>query len=85
MKFMVEGTFKEAPTPEMMGLIPAEIARGRALQSEGVRVAIYVAADLSKSWQVFDTASEAALQDALATLPLTPYVSYRITPLEEES
>jgi muconolactone delta-isomerase len=85
MKYMVEGSFKEAPTPELMGLIPAEISRGRALQSEGVRVAIYVAADLSRSWQVYDTASEAELKDALATLPLSPYVDYRITPLEEQS
>ncbi len=83
MKYMVEGTFKEAPTPELMGLIPAEIARGNALQSDGLRVANYVAADLSKSWQVFDTASEAELREALATLPLSPYADYRVTPLEE--
>lgn len=81
MHFMVEGTLKQAHTEETLALIPAEVARGKALDAEGVRTALYVAADLSKAWQVYQLESQAELEQTLATFPLHPFISYTITPL----
>jgi muconolactone delta-isomerase len=84
MKYMVQGTPRQRPTAEVLALIPAEVAAGSALDRQGLRAALYVAADLSAAWQVFDAESEAAVRAVLATLPLTPYTDYRITPLAGE-
>jgi muconolactone delta-isomerase len=81
---MVQGTSRQRPTAETRALIPAEVAAGAALDRRGLRAALYVAADLSTAWQVFDAASEAEVRAALATLPLTPFVDYRITALAGE-
>jgi muconolactone delta-isomerase len=81
MRYMVQGTPRRAPTAETLALIPAEVAAGEALDRQGIRAALYVAADLSAAWQVFDAASEDEVRSALSTLPLTPYTDYRITPL----
>jgi len=87
MRYMVQGTPRQprqAPTAEMLALVPAEVAAGAELDRRGLRAALYVAADLSAAWQVFDADSEAAVRAALAALPLTPYTDYRITPLADE-
>jgi muconolactone delta-isomerase len=81
MKYMVQGTMRQSQTAETMALIPAEVAAGAALDQRGIRAALYVAADFSTAWQVFDADSEAEVREALSTLPLTPYTEYRITPL----
>ena len=81
MKFMVQGSMREPPTAEILALIPAETTAGEALDRQGRRVAFYFAADGSTAWQVYDVESEAALWEALSTLPMTPFVDYRVTAL----
>jgi muconolactone delta-isomerase len=85
MRFLVETTFKQLPTPEMLALIPAETAYGLELDAKGIRERLYVAADSSRAWQVFHTETQASLDAILAAFPLAPYVQTQITPLIDES
>lgn len=84
MRFMVESHFREPPTPEMLALIPAEIARGRELDAAGSRLKLYLAADQSGAWQIFQGETQAEVEAALATLPLHPYLQWKITPLTDD-
>ncbi len=81
MQFMVEGVLKHAHTDETRALIAPEIAHGNALEAEGVRERLFVAADFSRAWQIYNLDSPGAVQQVLATFPLHPYVDYTITPL----
>lgn len=83
MRFLVETAFTQAPTPEILALIPAESARGVELDQQGVRQALYVAADQSRAWQVLTGLTEVELNDVLESFPLHPYVRHTITPLSE--
>lgn len=81
MKFMVESTIKHAHTEETLALIPAEQARGQELDAQGVRHALYLAADYTKGWQVLEADSEAMLNAILESFPLYQFADHRITPL----
>ena len=81
MTFLVESQFTAVPTADILALIPAETARGAALDAEGVRLYLFVAADQSRAWQVYRADSLAELQQILATFPLHQYVTTTITPL----
>jgi muconolactone delta-isomerase len=83
MRFFVETKFKQAPTDEILGLIPAEIARGRELDAQGLRLQLLVAADRSSAWQVYQADSLATIQQAIESLPLHPFVTSTITPLAD--
>ena len=84
MRFMVEGTPRQTLDNEALALIPAETARGQEVQAQGLRTAIYVAADWSKAWQVYQVDSQEQLQQILASFPLHSFTEYRITPLAED-
>jgi muconolactone delta-isomerase len=85
MRFMVQSTPTQALTAETQALIPAESARGQTLDAQGVRLALYVAADFSGAWQVYQVDSLAALMSILESFPLHPYVQYKITPLVDDT
>jgi muconolactone delta-isomerase len=80
-RFMVEGALRGPHTPETLALIPAEVARGEELDRQGVRAGLYVAADLSRAWQVYDLPSVEAVEGVLATFPLHPHIEQTITRL----
>lgn len=82
-KFMVEAALRAPHTPETLALIPAEVARGEELDRQGVRTGLYVAADFSRAWQVYELPSAEAVERVLATFPLHPYVEETITPLHD--
>ena len=84
MKYLVETKFKGAPTPELLALIPAETARGKELDAQGVRLKLYIAADQSAAWQIFQGKSLAEVQDVVNSFPLAPYVMSTITALADE-
>jgi muconolactone delta-isomerase len=67
--FLVESQFTAVPTADILTLIPAESVRSAALDAEGVRLHLFVAADQSKAWQVYRADSLAELEQILATLP----------------
>ena len=83
MLFMVESRFAAAPTPEILALLPAEQARGRELDAQGVRRHLFVAADNSASWQVFEVQSREDLDPVLASYPFHSYMSENVTELGE--
>jgi muconolactone delta-isomerase len=83
MRFLVESHFAVAPTPEILALIPAETARGRELDAAGMRLHLFVAADMSGAWQVFDIESREELDRALESLPLHPYMTHKVTQLAD--
>lgn len=84
MRFLVESAFKQTPTQEILALIPAEIARGNELDAQGIRLKLYVAADQSRAWQVYQSDSQTAVQAAVESLPLHPYLNVTITALADD-
>jgi muconolactone delta-isomerase len=84
-RFMVEGALRGPLTPETLALIPAEVARGEEVERAGIRTGLYVAADLSRAWQVYDLPSVEEVERVLATFPLHPHLAQTITPLSQEA
>ena len=83
MRFLVETTFKQPPTEDVLALIPAEVEHGKILDAQGLREQLYVAADMSGAWQVYRGESLDAVRALVATFPLYPYLNTTITPLAE--
>ena len=81
MRFLVEMSLNVAPTPEIMALIPAEIARGMELDAQGIRESLYVAADNSRAWQVLRADSRAALDEIMQTFPMTSHSNVTVIEL----
>jgi muconolactone delta-isomerase len=84
MRFIVETTLKQAPTDEVLALIPAESEHGRMLDAQGHREQLYLAADQSKGWQIFRGETLEDVQALMATFPLYPFMNVTITPLAED-
>ena len=84
MKFMVEGTPAQAFTEDIMAMLPAESARGQELEAQGLRTALYLAADMSRAWQIFTANTQEDVQQALESLPLYQWTTYTITPLTDD-
>ena len=82
MQFMVEIKYTQALTDEMIALIPAESARGRELDAAGSRLALYLAADLSSAWQIYQAESLAEVQAMVDSFPLARFVTANIIPLQ---
>jgi muconolactone delta-isomerase len=83
MRFIVESTFAVAPTPAILALLPNETARGLELDAEGMRHHLFLAADQSAAWQIYETASRDELDRALASFPLHPYMTSKVTQLAD--
>ncbi len=81
MVFMVESRGKGPLSDEEQALLPAESARGQELDAQGVRKALYLAADMSGAWQIFDVDSEETLQEVLESFPLYKAANHQITAL----
>ena len=81
MRFLTKETFKAPPTAEIQALIPAEVARVKELSEQGLLAAVYTAADQSAVWIAWNVDSQAALEEALNSLPLHPYNNSEITEL----
>jgi muconolactone delta-isomerase len=84
MRFLVEITLPQVPTPEILALIPAEIEHGKRFDAEGIREALFVSAQQTKAWQVYRADSEASLQRIIASFPLTPFCAVTITQLRSD-
>jgi muconolactone delta-isomerase len=83
MRFFVESHFAVAPTPEILALIPAETARGLELDAQGTRLHLFVAADLSAAWQIFETDSRSDMEQVMASFALHPYMAETVTQLAD--
>ena len=84
MRFLTTETLKAPPTAEVQALMPAELAKVKELTEQGMIEALYIAADRSGAWMVWNVDSQAALEEAHNTLPLHPYLNSEITVLAEE-
>jgi muconolactone delta-isomerase len=84
MRFLVETTLNQAPTPDILALIPAEVEHGMALDAQGIREHLYVAADQSKAWQIYRGETQDAVRAVVAMFPLYPFLNVTITPLAED-
>ncbi len=84
MRFLTKETFKAPPTEEVQALIPAEQAKVKELTDQGLVAAMYLAADQSAAWMVWNVDSQAALEETHNALPLNPFTDTEITALSEE-
>lgn len=83
MRFMVRFTHRDPGREEVASLIPAERARVAELRSAGTLEALYLAADRSGGWIVMQGPSLEWIEEALATLPLYPYLDFELTALQD--
>jgi muconolactone delta-isomerase len=80
-KYLVTSKFNQVPTDAILALIPAETARGKELDVQGIRLKLYIAADQSQAWQIYQGDTQADIQKALESFPLYPFLTITITPL----
>jgi muconolactone delta-isomerase len=85
MRFLTKEGLKEAPSEEVRGLIPAEQAAMKELMKQGVVEAMYVSADSSTAWVVWDIESQNALEEVHRTLPLHDYLNSDIALLADRA
>jgi len=83
MRMMVHFRFDPTDAAKVAPLIPAEQARIGELREAGTLEALYLAGDRAQGWLVLQGENEAAITDALASLPLHPYMIATSTPLQE--
>ena len=83
MRFLVESTFAQAPTPEHLALLPQETARGLELDAAGIREALYLTVDNTRGWQVYRVESRLALDTILESFPLHSALVHTVTELAE--
>ena len=81
MRFLVETSFKQAPAPDVLALIPAEVAHGKTLDARGIREILYVAASQSKTWQIYRDESAAGVERIVGEFPLTAFLDVHLTAL----
>ena len=84
MQFMASISFDTARRGEVEQLLPAEQARVRELQQQGVLDALYVpdgSGAPAGLWVVFNGDSRDAVQRVIEDLPLYPYMQVDLTPL----
>jgi muconolactone delta-isomerase len=84
MRFMLKLTLNRPPSEEIMALLPSEQRRGEELAEQGIREAVYVAADRSTSWTVWNCASQEVVEELTKTLPLYEFWNIESTRLTDE-
>lgn len=84
MCFPVAMARKVQPTPAIMALIPAETARGLELDAQDVREHLFLAADNSRGWQVFQADSRDGVESVVQSFSFAPYSTITITALAEQ-
>ena len=67
-----------------MALLPSEQRRGVELAEQGIREAVYVAADRSAVWTVWNCNSQEVLEELTKTLPLYELWNIEFTRLADE-
>ena len=81
MKWMVTVRFVHGQREERAALLPAEQAHVRELTAQGVIEAIHVPVDRSRVWLLMQGESQDRIEQALASLPLYPYMALELAPL----
>jgi muconolactone delta-isomerase len=81
MKWLVTVRFVDGQREEPAALLPAEQAHVRELTAQGMIEAIHVRVDRSRVWLVAQGESQDRIEQALASLPLYPYLALELAPL----
>jgi muconolactone delta-isomerase len=84
MQFMATISFDTARRAEVEQALPAEQARVRELQQQGVLDTLYVpdgSGAPAGLWVVFNGESRDAVEHIIQSLPLYPYMQLELTPL----
>jgi muconolactone delta-isomerase len=84
MQFMATILFDTARRADVEQALPAEQARVRELQQQGVLDALYVpdgSGAPAGVWVVFNGESRDAVEHIIQSLPLYPYMQFELTPL----
>ena len=81
MRFFVQIELKQAPTPEILALIPAETAYGEQFDKTGQREALYVSSEAVKAWQIYRAESRAEVERIVDGFPLTQFCNVSISQL----
>jgi muconolactone delta-isomerase len=84
MQFMATISFDTARRAEVEQALPAEQARVRELQQQGVLDTLYVpdgSGAPAGLWVVFNGESRDAVEHIIQSLPLYPYMLLELTPL----
>jgi muconolactone delta-isomerase len=84
MRFLLKLTLNRPPSEEIMARIPAEQRRGVELAEQAVREAVYIAADRSAVWTVWNCDSQEVLDEATKTLSLYQFWNIEVTQLADE-
>jgi muconolactone delta-isomerase len=84
MRFLLKLTLNRPTSEEIIALLPAEKKRGEELAKQGIREAVYVAADRSAVWTVWNCASREELNEVIKTLPLYEFWKIEATQLADE-
>lgn len=84
MRFLLKLTLNQPISEEIRALLPAEKKRGEELAEQGIREAVYVAADRSAVWTVWNCDSQKTLEEATKTMPLYEFWKIEVTQLAEE-
>ncbi len=84
MQFMASISLDREHRSEIEQLVPAETARVRELQNQGVMKALYLPdgnGAPGSLWAIFSGDSSDFVQRTLESLPLYPYMHVELTPL----
>ena len=84
MRFMLKLTLNRPTSKEVMALLPSEQRRGVEFAEQGIREAVYVAADRSAVWTVWNCDSQEVLEELTKTLPLYELWNIEFTRLADE-
>jgi muconolactone delta-isomerase len=84
MRFLLKLALNQPPSEEIMALLPSEQRRGVELAAQGIREAVYVAADRSTVWTVWNCDSQEVLERLTKTLPLYEFWNIEMMQLAEE-
>jgi len=86
MQFMASISFDPDHRAEIMQGLPAEQARVRQLQEQGVLETLYIPDGNGAPkgvWVVFEADSRETVERAIESLPLFPYMQAELTPLRQ--
>ena len=86
MQFMASILLNTAHRSEVERTLPAEQARVRELQQQGVLDALYVPDGSGAPdglWAIFNAESRDAVQRVIESLPLYPYMQLELIPLRD--
>lgn len=83
MRFMLTAKWNQPLDKTMIALLPDEEARADELAEQGILEALYLPADQSGAWTVWQCDTLDEVQEVAQTLPLYKYLDIGISPLEE--